>query len=148
MPLMHSKSKKAFGSNVRAEMNAGKPQKQALAIAYSVKRKAAHKAHGGFIGLQQGMEMKDLVKRAMEKRKPKSESISEEDYLALSEANMDPDDKESDRPLSDEDMGDYTQDNERMPEDQAEARREARMTAARTALRKIRLASLMGHDND
>lgn len=41
MPLKKSTSKKAFSANVRAEMNAGRPQKQALAIAYSVKRKAA-----------------------------------------------------------------------------------------------------------
>ena len=40
MPLKKSKSKKAFSANIRAEMNAGKPQKQAVAIAYSVKRKA------------------------------------------------------------------------------------------------------------
>lgn len=43
MPLKKSSSKKAFSSNVRAEMNARKPQKQAVAIAYSVKRKAAAK---------------------------------------------------------------------------------------------------------
>ena len=40
MPLEKSKSKEAFSHNVSAEMNAGKPQKQAVAIAYSVKRKA------------------------------------------------------------------------------------------------------------
>jgi len=39
MPLKSGKSKKAFSYNVAAEMNAGKPQKQAVAIAYSVKRK-------------------------------------------------------------------------------------------------------------
>ena len=49
MPLMHGKSAKAFGHNVSAEMHAGKPQKQALAIAYSVKRKAQKKAKGGMI---------------------------------------------------------------------------------------------------
>ena len=43
MPLKKSTSKKAFSSNIRAEMNAGKPQKQAVAIAYSVKRKAKTK---------------------------------------------------------------------------------------------------------
>lgn len=43
MPLIKSKSKKAFGENVKAEMKAGKPQKQAVAIAYSVKRKAQGK---------------------------------------------------------------------------------------------------------
>lgn len=40
MPLKKSKSKKAFVSNVKAEIKSGKPQKQAVAIAYSVKRKA------------------------------------------------------------------------------------------------------------
>jgi hypothetical protein len=43
MPLVKSKSKKAFSKNVSTEMHAGKPQKQALAIAYSVKRKAKKK---------------------------------------------------------------------------------------------------------
>ena len=43
MPLKKSTSKKAFSSNVRAEMKAGRPQKQAVAIAYSVKRKAARR---------------------------------------------------------------------------------------------------------
>ena len=43
MPLKKSKSKKAFSENVATEMNAGKPQKQALAIAYSVKRNAKGK---------------------------------------------------------------------------------------------------------
>lgn len=43
MPLIKSKSKEAFKKNVQAEMRAGKPRKQALAIAYSVKRKAGKK---------------------------------------------------------------------------------------------------------
>lgn len=43
MPLKHSTSKKAFEHNVRAEMKAGKPPKQAVAIAYSVQRKAKSK---------------------------------------------------------------------------------------------------------
>lgn len=46
MPLDHSSSKEAFSRNVAAEMDAGKPQKQALAIAYSVKRRG--RAAGGF----------------------------------------------------------------------------------------------------
>lgn len=46
MPLIKSKSNKAFKSNIKAEMAAGKPQKQAVAIAYSTKR-AAKKAVGG-----------------------------------------------------------------------------------------------------
>jgi hypothetical protein len=43
MPLVKSKSKKAFSENIKREMEAGKPQKQAVAIAYSVKRKAGSK---------------------------------------------------------------------------------------------------------
>ena len=43
MSLVKSASKGAFRKNIKAEMKAGKPQKQALAIAYSVKRKAQGK---------------------------------------------------------------------------------------------------------
>jgi hypothetical protein len=48
MPLTKTKSKKAFEHNIKAEIKAGKPQKQAVAIAYSVKRQAK-KAEGGKI---------------------------------------------------------------------------------------------------
>lgn len=40
MPLVKSASKSAFRSNIKAEIKAGKPQKQAAAIAYRVKRTA------------------------------------------------------------------------------------------------------------
>lgn len=40
MPLKKSASKKAVSSNIKTEMKAGKPQKQAVAIAMSVQRKA------------------------------------------------------------------------------------------------------------
>ena len=43
MPLVKSSSKSAFRTNVKKEIAAGKPVKQAVAIAYSVKRKAAAK---------------------------------------------------------------------------------------------------------
>jgi hypothetical protein len=43
MPLSKSASKEAFRKNVKAEVKAGKPVKQAVAIAYSVKREAAKK---------------------------------------------------------------------------------------------------------
>lgn len=46
MPLIKSKSEKAFKSNIKAEIAAGKPQKQAVAIAYDVQRRA-NKADGG-----------------------------------------------------------------------------------------------------
>lgn len=38
MPLDRSGSPQAMGNNIKAEMAAGKPQKQAIAIAYAVKR--------------------------------------------------------------------------------------------------------------
>lgn len=41
MPLTKSPTKKAFEKNIKAEVKAGKPVKQAVAIAYSVKREAA-----------------------------------------------------------------------------------------------------------
>lgn len=47
MPLDKSSSKSAFGKNVATEMNAGKPQKQAVAIAYSEKREAEKKKKSG-----------------------------------------------------------------------------------------------------
>jgi hypothetical protein len=47
MPLREGKSKQAFSHNVEAEMHAGKPQKQALAIAYAMKKKHAGMAKGG-----------------------------------------------------------------------------------------------------
>lgn len=41
MPLTKSTSKEAFRKNIKAEVASGKPVKQAVAIAYSVKRSAA-----------------------------------------------------------------------------------------------------------
>jgi len=46
MPLSKSTSKKAFNKNVAAEVKAGRPVKQAVAIAYSTKREAAKKSKG------------------------------------------------------------------------------------------------------
>lgn len=40
MPLIKSASKNAFRKNVAAEVKAGKPLKQSVAIAYSTKRAA------------------------------------------------------------------------------------------------------------
>ena len=43
MPLKKGTSKKTFNKNVQTEVNYGKPIKQALAIAYSVKRRSKKK---------------------------------------------------------------------------------------------------------
>lgn len=64
MPLIKGKSKSAISENIRREMHAGKPQKQAIAIAYSVAGKSRRKR-----------------KR---KRKPMSARMSYENYLRRS----------------------------------------------------------------
>lgn len=46
MPLIKgnkAKTKKGFSENIRREISSGKPQKQAVAIAYSLKNKANKK---------------------------------------------------------------------------------------------------------
>jgi hypothetical protein len=43
MPLKKGTSHKTFVKNLKTEMKSGKPLRQALAIAYSVQRKAAGK---------------------------------------------------------------------------------------------------------
>ena len=58
MPLMKSGSKEAVGKNIKVEMKAGKPKKQAVAIALSVQRENAkgnrksklEEAYGRFLG--------------------------------------------------------------------------------------------------
>ena len=51
MPLIKSASKQAFGENIATERAAGKPEPQAVAIAYSEKRSAQkqHPAHSSHI---------------------------------------------------------------------------------------------------
>lgn len=62
MPLTKSKSEKAFKSNIRAEVKAGKPVKQAVAIAYDVQRRAK-KAKGGEVHDDVAQDKK-LIKKA------------------------------------------------------------------------------------
>jgi Domain of unknown function (DUF6321) len=51
MPLIKSKSEKAFKKNISTEIHAGKPPKQAVAIAYSMQRSAKKKDGGKLPGL-------------------------------------------------------------------------------------------------
>ncbi len=54
MPLIKGKSEKAFKENIRTEVKAGKPVKQAVAIAYDVQRRAQGKKDGGNVSLAVG----------------------------------------------------------------------------------------------
>ena len=58
MPLVNSKSKEAFSKNISTEIKAGKPHKQAAAIAYSVKRSVEKKKAGGKVGLWDNIHAK------------------------------------------------------------------------------------------
>lgn len=46
MPLKKGYSKKSISSNIKTEMQAGKPQKQAIAIALDVAKRAKAKKKG------------------------------------------------------------------------------------------------------
>lgn len=63
MPLSKDKSQKAFEHNIKAEISAGKPQKQAVAIAYAEKRR--HMAEGGEIEDNGYDELLNMVAREM-----------------------------------------------------------------------------------
>ena len=47
MPLKAGSSNKVVSANIKTEMAADKPQKQAVAIAFSVKRRSGGKKRGG-----------------------------------------------------------------------------------------------------
>lgn len=73
MPLIKSKSDKAFQANIKAEIAAGKPQKQAVAIAYDVKR-SVKKADGGGLYANIHAKRKRIAEGSGEKmRRPGAE---------------------------------------------------------------------------
>ncbi len=63
MPLMSGKSQKAFTHNIKAEISAGKPQNQAVAIAYS--KKGEHMAEGGEVEESEDSQLIDSVAQEM-----------------------------------------------------------------------------------
>jgi hypothetical protein len=70
MPLKHSKTPAAFKKNVETEIEHGKPQKQAVAIAYSEKAKAEHKKHVASGGPVDGCEMCEGGQTAANEKEP------------------------------------------------------------------------------
>lgn len=52
MPLSSGKSEKAFKHNIKTEYEAGKPLKQSLAIAYSMKKKSKKMTEGGMAAMK------------------------------------------------------------------------------------------------
>ncbi len=110
MPLSKGKSPKAFSENVKTEMNAGKPQKQALAIAYSVKRKSKGYAKGGEVEPQEEMiAPKEHFLSDEEDMEPpfESESMSDDDELMEHDASTHPEmDNEEGHEEPDQQRGD------------------------------------------
>ena len=66
MPLITGKSPKSFSKNVETEMKAGKPQKQAVAIAYSKKREAERRGAEDYVLAPVPLEGRDFVPRGWE----------------------------------------------------------------------------------
>ena len=81
MPLEKSKSKAAFNHNVKKEIEAGKPAKQAVAIAYSEKRAA--KKRGTSDGYMTKMREANKKTHEMLTKKSKVKAHSEKlkDYV-------------------------------------------------------------------
>lgn len=82
MPLIKSLSKKAIAKNVETEMHAGKPQKQAIAIAYNVK-----KAHGGTVS-DEKMIM-ELMKKRRESQEHAPEHVNNQEPDLKSQSSID-----------------------------------------------------------
>lgn len=78
MPLIKSRSKKAQSKNIETEMEAGKPQKQAIAISYDIMRRARKnkKAQGG---LSNPEREKDLMESKITDHFPTYDSRSQKD---------------------------------------------------------------------
>lgn len=79
MPLIHGKTKRAFSKNVATEMEHGKPQDQALAIAYSIKRKKKKAAGGTVESGSPDMNMADGGK-AHKRYEISKESLSAQEH--------------------------------------------------------------------
>lgn len=64
MPLKSGSGKRVISSNISTEMHAGKPQKQAIAIAYSKAGKSRHSSDAG--SMDEYIVKRNKKKRMME----------------------------------------------------------------------------------
>lgn len=149
MPLVQGKAPKSFSSNVSTEMHAGKPQNQALAIAYAVKRKNAKKmAHGGVVENEKLRPMHEpahndaveLAKAVMEKHMAHGGMYAEGGMVDEDAGSMESEmlSKSGDDFLSDEGTSELA--NQGMPED---LEHEVDGVEADQMKRKARLGSIM-----
>ena len=69
MPLYKGTDKKTFKKNISAERRAGKPLKQALAIAYSMKRKSKSTERRAGKPLKQALAIAYSMKRKSKSKK-------------------------------------------------------------------------------
>jgi hypothetical protein len=71
MPIIKSTKKEAVGKNIATEVAAGKPQKQAVAIALSVQREARKKKIGDLLEkhMMSGEEKGETKKESKAKEK-------------------------------------------------------------------------------
>lgn len=168
MPLIKSKSKRAFESNLKAELGAGKPKAQALAIAYSTQRRAKY-AQGGTVAkidLQANHKaihgpsneklnpehtgtnpMRDMIKQIMDKRRNrKGDHEGVLDLDPLDKGYEDSDMHGEDFLAQEDDMDmSLSGDNQKDNEDENMSRRDA-MKKRVAKLMKIR--PMMGHGDD
>lgn len=99
MPLIQSRSKKAFKKNVEAEMEAGKPQDQSLAISYAIKKKNSKKkmAAGGRVDMPPRDDADHSSEESKDMAKGRSHSDANgRDMQASSEKRPMPEDKHMD----------------------------------------------------
>jgi hypothetical protein len=86
MPLNHGKSKEAVSKNIKTEVEAGKPQDQAVAIALNTAREAGadipkkHMAEGGAVGSMD--ESAEKFDQGMENANAQHDSDAVRSYLA------------------------------------------------------------------
>jgi hypothetical protein len=86
MPLEPGKSKSAFSHNVKTEMNAGKPQKQAVAIAYSEQRRTADDYLDAEEHVTVGMsqkEINDYNRRYWEQSASEQDTLVEDEHVGF-----------------------------------------------------------------